>query len=91
MIILRPPLIMLRLLFSTKLRSFIQSRYARREHSRSFDLRFERFKRRPDDFSAQARIQFFRQARIAAGMRNTHAFDDTICAHLHRHWKHRAH
>ena len=70
---------------------FIHSRYAGREHSRSFDLRFERFERGPDDFSSQTRIQFFGQARIAARMRNTYAFDDTIRAHLHRHWKHRAH
>src|SRR4029453_2338314 len=67
------------------------SRYARREHSGSFNLRFERFERGPDDFSSQTCIQFFGQARIAARMGNTYAFDDTIRAHLHRHWKHRAH
>src|SRR4030095_9201229 len=67
------------------------SRYARREHSGSFNLRFERFERGPDDFTAQTRIQFFRQARIAARMRDTYAFDDTVRAHLHRHRKHRAH
>src|SRR4030095_3104625 len=66
------------------------SRDAGRKDSRSRDLCLERLKRGPDDFTAQTRIQFFRQARIAARMGNTYAFDDTIRAHLHRHWKHRA-
>ena len=70
---------------------FIHSRYAGREHSRSFDFRFECLKRGPDNFSAQARIKVLRQARIAARMRDTDAFDNTIRSHLHRDWKHRAH
>src|SRR5207247_11007143 len=61
----------------------------RRKQCWSFHLGFEGFRRCLKNFPPQASVKFFRQAWIAAWMRDTHSFYDTVRAHLHRHWKHR--
>ena len=67
------------------------SRAVRRKHRRLFNVSFQRFQRSKNDFFTQARVQFRRQRRIAAGMRNTHAFDNSRRAHLLCYRIHRGH